>query len=257
MAVAEASDTARTGDELQRNRAFVEYLVGRPLRLAEQAMDVLGIDEALNTAKEELDLAVKAEQKRAVTRAISTHRRVELDLTGRMLEPLEKLFRLGRREAYAELERLGYENLTRVYAADPQHPELDEHAGLLEVALRGLAIKIENRRVEVGLTGAADDAIARALLKVPGARSIAAAAISKALTAGLSATFTANAGLVPCWEYTAALDAGSCEICAPLDGTEYTTLDELFDVLPGFGPNPLCLGGDRCRCRAIPCGPDG
>jgi hypothetical protein len=53
------------------------------------------------------------------------------------------------------------------------------------------------------------------------------------------------------------LDGGTCDICAPMDGTEYHSLDELYTVLPDFGPNPNCLGGGRCRCRAIPCGPDG
>jgi hypothetical protein len=256
VAVAERTG-ARSTDDLARNRPFVEYLIGRPLRHAEQAMDVLGLDEALNNEKEELDLAIRAEQKYAVHRAVQRQRKIKLQLTHRMLQPLEQLFRLGRQEARAELARLGYPVIHRQLVAQPQHPELDQHAETLKVALAGLSVKLERNRAEVDLADVSQDAIVRALLKVPGARSIAAAAISKALTAGLSATFTANADLVPCWEYTAVLDAGSCEICAPLDGTEYHSIDELFDVLPGFGPNPLCLGGDRCRCRAIPCGPDG
>jgi hypothetical protein len=36
----------------------------------------------------------------------------------------------------------------------------------------------------------------------------------------------------------------------------YDTLDALFEVLPDFGPNPDCLGGDRCRCRAVPMPPE-
>jgi len=65
---------------------------------------------------------------------------------------------------------------------------------------------------------------------------------------GMGQTWEANQDLVRGWEYTAILDGGTCDACAPLDGTQYATLEELFLVLPDFGPNPECFGGGRCRC---------
>jgi hypothetical protein len=32
----------------------------------------------------------------------------------------------------------------------------------------------------------------------------------------------------------------------------FLTLDEAYVVLPNFGPNPLCFGDGRCRCRLVP-----
>jgi hypothetical protein len=241
-----------TADDLAADRFQVEKLIGRPLRLNEQAIDVLGIDAALNTAKEDLDRAIKAEQKRAIHRALGTRKHIQLELTGAILDPLERLFRLGRREAYAELQRQGYETARRAFIAQPKHPQLLDHVDAVNGGLHGLSIKLERARFNLESNQVGTPAIARALLKVPGGRAIAAAAISRAFTTGLQQTFEANQDLVDGWEYTSVLDSGTCDACAPLDGTEYATLDELFNVLPGFGPNPFCLGGDRCRCRAIP-----
>jgi hypothetical protein len=129
-------DRPRTLAELDALRPLVEHLTGRPLRKYERAMDVLGIDDVLNDAKEDLDLAIKAEQKREIRSALKDHRRIRLELTSRMLYPLERLFRLGRREAYAELERLGYENMTSAYVAQPEPPELDQQADVIRLVAR-------------------------------------------------------------------------------------------------------------------------
>jgi hypothetical protein len=242
-----------TRDELELTRDLVEAAIGRPLRMNERSIDVLGLDKALNDAKDDVEQAVRAEQKRAVARGLRNEKRIALDLTKPMLEPLERLFRLGRREALAELQRAGYPEPRRAFAAVPEHPELDDHASHLHRLLHGFSVRIENRRVEMQAGDYAQDAIAAALLRVPGARDVASRAISKALTLGLAQTFEANQDLVTCWEYTAVLDGGTCDVCAPLDGSEYQTLGDLFVVLPDFGPNPECLGRERCRCRAVPC----
>lgn len=44
-------------------------------------------------------------------------------------------------------------------------------------------------------------------------------------------------------EYSALLDGSVCESCEPEDGKRAKSEDELEPA-----PNPLCLGGDRCRC---------
>ena len=232
----------------------LEAIVGRPLRQAEQAIDVLGLDAALNQAKTDLEAAVQAEQKRAVNQVVRHHGRLELTVTRAILEPLERLYRLGRDEAYLELQRLGYQP-RRAYAAEPHYTPLDPLAELVATFLRGLSLRIAREHLEIDTGDVATNAIARALLQVPGARNIASQAISSALTAGLAQTFEANQDLVSGWEYTSVLDGGTCPSCSELDGTSYPSWDAIQEVLPNGGPNPYCDGGNRCRCRPVPLGP--
>lgn len=246
---------------LDRTYALVARRIGRELRRAEQAIDVLRLDGALNDAKDELDDAIRAEMLR-VTEAWARHGgRPLMQLTPDMRGPLEQLHDLGVDEGLLELARLGY--------TDPQPPERafaapdpDPAAGLagvfdtMEQGLAGITVRIEDELVAADLADMTSQAIARALLRVPGARDLASRVVSSALTSGLQLTFEENSTLVACWEYTAILDGGTCEVCAPLDGSRYRSLAALFEVLPGFGPNPRCRGGGRCRCRAVPCPPD-
>lgn len=246
---------------LERTYAIVEKAIGRPLRDTEKAIDVLKLDAALERAKDELEQAIRDETLRA-TRAWLAGRapRPRPVVTPRMRAILADLERLGREEARLELERLGYTGVrtgARSYAApDPlAGGGVIEALSAIDLGLSGLTVRIEDELVHADLTGATSNAIARALLRVPGGRDIASRVISTALTGGLAATFEENAGMVGGWEYTAVLDGGTCEVCEPLDGTRYATLEGLFRVLPNFGPNPRCRGGGRCRCRAVPLPP--
>jgi hypothetical protein len=233
----------------ERYYAAVEQLIGRQLREAERHIDVLGLDRVLNAAKDELHHAIEAEKRRAIRRALRGNGLVRLELTRAMLAPLERLFRLGRREAVLELAAAGYQ--ARALEAEPM-PELRNVADLLRRRLRGVSVRVQSEWVALDLRDLATNALLRALYRTPGARDAASRVVSKALTSGLSATFSDAGGTVTSWEYTSVLDGGTCDVCAELDGTTYDTIDELFAVLPDFGPNPLCDGGDRCRCRAVP-----
>jgi hypothetical protein len=241
----------RSAVELGEQRARVEALVGRPLRQAEQAIDVLGLDTALGRAKDELARAIEAEKRRAIRRRMRVGG-LRIQLTPAMLAPLERLFRLGRREARAELQRLGYEIPRRALASEPHYDELAEVAALMREALYRLQLNVERRYASVQFSEATTASMIRALYTVPGARDIASRVVSSALTAGLGATFEHNAGLVGGWEYTAVLDGHTCGECESLDGETYDTWEAIQEVLPGGGPNPSCSGGGRCRCRAVP-----
>lgn len=240
-------------------RAGVERRIGRPLRAAEQAIDVEYLDRVLNDAKDDLERAIRDEMLLATRRWLrGGSRKPVMRITPAMREPLERLHRIGRSEARAELDRAGYP--VRAHAAhdpNPHHPDgLKETIETVGKGLPGVSVRIRDELVDADLSDAAAAAIARALLNVPGARDIASRVVSTALYSGMGATFEEHADLVPCWEYTAVLDAATCEECEPLDGTEYHSLDDLFEVLPNFGPNPNCDGGGRCRCRAVPCAQD-
>lgn len=93
-------------------------------------------------------------------------------------------------------------------------------------------------------------------MEEPGVRSVTANVLSKPFDAGLADTYAPHEDSLGGWEYSAVLDGGTCDICAPLDGSVYRTLRELYAVLPEFGPNPGCRGRGRCRCRGIPLPPD-
>lgn len=55
------------------------------------------------------------------------------------------------------------------------------------------------------------------------------------------------------YEYTPILDDNVCEVCAPLDGYQYTVQELTNRGLNLKSPvNPECLGKGRCRCNWIP-----
>lgn len=247
---------------LERTYALVERKIGRPLRDPEKAIDILKLDAALERAKDDLDQAIHTEMLRA-TRAWARAGEgpfPALAITARMRAVLADLERLGRDEGVLELERLGYRDIRKGHRSYKAHDPIPgggipEILSTMDLGLAGLRVRIQDELVHADLGAASEDAIARALLQVPGGRDIASRVISTALTSGFAATFEENAHLVGGWEYTAVLDGGTCEVCAPLDGSRYATLPELFQVLPNFGPNPSCRGGGRCRCRAVPLPP--
>lgn len=231
--------------------ARARQVVARELTDAETAIDVVRLDRALRDAKNEVDAAIHDETVRAVELWISQGGSPRLRVTREMLAPLEQLHDLGREEARLELERLGYQLPARALIEErPGGP--DDLAGYLGRNLGAIEVRIEDELVRADLAGLSRGALAQALLEIPGGRDIASRIVSTALIGGLAGTFTDHADLVPAWQYTAILDGGTCDQCRPLDGTTYQTLDELFRVLPNFGPNPRCLGGGRCRCRAVP-----
>lgn len=236
---------------------LAEAMVGRTLRKAEQAIDVLRLDQALNGAKDELEAAIFAEMIAATASWVAgVATSPALRVTPDMLLPLDRLVQIGRDEGLLELERLGYEGVqgpARLFAHATPAPEGRDLEGYLRTNLARIERHIEDELVTADLGAASQSAIAQALLAVPGGRDIASRVISTALIDGLGMTFEANEHLIRCWEYTAVLDAGTCPRCAPLDGKRYDSLQALFVDLPNFGPNPHCRGGGRCRCRAVPC----
>lgn len=239
-------------------RARVEEAIGRELRDAETAIDVLLLDQALNQAKDDVEQAIREEMIRAVEAwAGGSAPRPTVYVTEEMIGPLNRLAELGQAEALNELRRLGYDlarpaGETRRFAADPLPPADRDLRDYLGRNAGGLTVRIEDELVAADLAGASRQAIAQALLDVPGARDIASRIVSTALAEGLTLTFDANQHLVEGWEYTAVMDAATCPSCASLDGKQYRTLAELYVDLPNFGPNPHCHGGGRCRCRGLP-----
>src|ERR1035437_1382570 len=96
--------------ELELARPLVERSIGRELRHSERVVDVFGLVHALERAKADLAKAIKAEQRRAARAVVlGGKRKIALKHTAAMREPLDRLRRLGQREAIAELRRAGYD----------------------------------------------------------------------------------------------------------------------------------------------------
>jgi hypothetical protein len=236
----------------ERRRAL-EQRIGRALTAAEQHIQVEQIDETLNRAKDLLDAEIRAEQARLAT-AIADGHGGQLTPTPRMLAILAGLREHGAAHALSELASMGYPTRAR---RQHQAPSDDELAGRLRARLGDLTIKVQQHAVGLDLSSLATAAIEKALSDVLGARAIAADLVAPAFDAGLGDTFEQHADLVEAWQYTAVLDAGSCDPCSELDGTEYDSWDAIQEVLPDGGPSIVCEGGDRCRCRAVPLPPSG
>lgn len=234
--------------------ALAALLAGRPLRQAEEAIDVAKLDAAMTDAKDAVDEAIQAEMLRA-TLAWAKGGLLALNVTAAMLAPLDELEALGREEAWKELERAGYRLPARSFAQIEEFPDDRDPAAYLARNLGAIKIRIEQDLVQADLSGLAADAVARALLRVPGGRDIASRIVSTALVNGLAQTWEEVADEISGWEYSAVLDGGTCDRCQPLDGTRYASWDEIQVVLPNGGPNARCLGGGRCRCRAVPLPP--
>jgi len=230
--------------------AVHERLAGRQLSEAEEAIDVALLDRSMSKAKDAVEQAIRAEVK-AAAKAYPVTETITLTVTDDMLDPLDRLRLLGKQEAWLELERLGYDVAGRRYI-DPGPDGPEGLYGYLVRWLRALGIRIEDELVSLDIGSVAQAALIRAALQVPGARDIASRMVSTALIGGLAETFDTVADIVDEWEYTSVLDGGTCDVCRPLNGSRYASLPALFDVLPNFGPNPRCLGGGRCRCRAVP-----
>lgn len=231
--------------------SVVEQAVGRPLRQAEQAIDVARLDRALQQAKDAIDAEIQAEMLRATLRWRDLGVPPRLRVTDAMLAPLRDLHDLGREEARLELGRLGYPARSFARATEPAPQGPDDLEAYIGRQLPAIAVQIEAELVDVDLSALAD-AIARALLRIPGGRDIASRVVSTALVGGLARTWDQVETDVGGWEITAVLDAATCGPCNQNDGLRFRTRAQAYAFLPNGGPAVYCLGGGRCRCRLVP-----
>jgi hypothetical protein len=232
----------------------LEQRIGRKLTAAEHHVAVEQIDQLLNHAKDDLEAAIRSEQAR-LARQLAVHGNGALQVTVRMRQILRRLQQSGRNHGQRELHSMGYQ-IRRHAAGDTPGPgSAGDFDDTLQARLRKLTVKINEDALGGDITTVAVTAIERAVIKVLGARSIAADLVSPVFISGLAQTFEQHADAVEAWQYTGVLDQGQCDPCASQEGEIFATLAALFAVLPAFGPNPDCLGGDRCRCRAVPVPP--
>lgn len=223
---------------------------------ASTVIDVQADTDALDSAREKAAAAIRRECGRAL-RAWRDHGEAPVvRLTPALASIIVGLYRHGRRQARAEIQRTtgAPPPARRMATVSPNPDEWPER--LIPVGQRILSeLRVLSRRLENDLPGQPwfdMEALPRTVARLPGPAGIAAGAVSSPYTSGLADTYEDNADLFGGWQYTAVLDGGTCDVCRPLDGTTYPTLAAAYLDLPDFGPNPECRGGWRCRCRLVP-----
>lgn len=251
----------------------------RRLTEAEKRADLLAINKLLDDAKDDLALQVTAAQRTAISKWLAGAP-LAIRITRRMLRLIQRLYRSGQGHALAEALAMGV-TLERAPVlpagglllpplpggpAVPLAPPrlIGTPDGLVprepveilrgELSVLGRKVERDGFNLDVGLT--LDRAQARQLMRdAAGARNVASQVVSPAFHDGLASVYIPNAERFEGWQYSSALDSKACGPCLDEDGREFGTLQEALAVLPRFGGNPYCHGGNRCRCRLHPITP--
>lgn len=256
---------------------MAEERLGRALTAGELHLDIIGYGRDLDTAKDELAAAIQAELRRAIRAQLTGRGDPELRITPAMEQVLLGLHETGRRHARREMESMGVrsfadeddepgsqfqgiknviDRVNRARAAGRDVPEALERIfpflTRLGSQLREIGLRMRKEAVGFELGEQAQARLAEILeRKIPGALDAAGRLVSGTLTSGLAAEWE-NVPGIKTWVYSAVMDGNTCQPCGDLDGWEFDTLEEAYQYLPNFGPNPLCFGDGRCRCRLVP-----
>lgn len=244
----------------ERVRIYAEARLGRPLTAAEEHIDIIGADAAMEAAKRALHRAVAREQGRYSRSAARGHTD-RMQVTPGMYRALTGIWKAGKEGAEEEMRSMGvvpypepraYDEFDRLAVLGVLRDGLDAE---MLAQVQALQVKVDRVGAEASLQGLAFTAVARKMAQVPGALNVASQMISGAYNGGLAFTYENNQDLFTGWQYTAVMDASTCEFCALYDGQVWQSLDDAYVVMPNFGPNPSCLGRGRCRCRLVPLPP--
>lgn len=238
-------------------RLYAEARLGRPLTDGERALDLVGLDVDLAEGKARLEAAIEEEKRRALESRLDGGSPA-LSITPEMEEVVASIVEAGRRHAREEIERLvgrGFEEDVREFQ---EGGWLDRLLGNLIRYLTAIRVRVNAEAGAAEFEGASritEELIDRLDERIPGSRDAASRLVSGLFIGGLGEVYEENAHLFPCFTYSAVMDGATCEVCRRFDGTRYETWAEGETHLPGGGPNPLCLGDGRCRCRLVPCAP--
>jgi len=254
-----------------------EERLGRNLTTGELHLDIIGWGRDLDEGKAQLAEAIQAELNRAIRALVAGKGNDSLRITPAMEDALVELYEKGVEHARREQESMGL----RAFAEDDDEeprgvhgimdyvnrrqaqglPVADKFLRLVPFLSRlyGMMRAIEERMRKEALVldfGAMTQGRLFEILerKVPGATDAAGRIVSGAMTSGLGKTWEEYPGILA-WQYSAVMDGATCAVCRAEDGRVFQTIGAAFQVLPNFGPNPLCYGDGRCRCRLVPVPP--
>jgi hypothetical protein len=241
-------------------QAQAELRLGRSLTTGELAIDIERADADLAEGKARLAAAIEKE-KRRVVKAHLSGRVGRMKVTPEMILALRWLYGRGRDHALAEMERLGVKpRRRRTYARSRGNvpSKVAAMIGSLRRRLFKVDVRVNEETARLRFEAEAGRSIsmlaAEIERQIPGALEAASYLVSTGFTAGVADVYEAHADLFSGWQYTAVMDNATCDECEARDGEEYRTIEEMYAVLPDFGPNPDCYGEGRCRCRGVPLG---
>ncbi len=170
----------------------------------------------------------------------------------RLKGALSRLADEGRRQVADELNEQNGKNFI-LKLASKQVTDGDEFDDLTDATLSRVVNDVQSRAVGaavslVTLGVAAADFRARLKGQLDGLseapqEQAAAMAANRALAMGRADEMEAREGEIERFQWSSILDANLCEECAPLDGKEAESLDDLPDA-----PYEFCLGMALCRC---------
>lgn len=136
-----------------------------------------------------------------------------------------------------------------------ERPAQEPPEDRLRAMLNAMRVRLQNEAGGVEFADFSRELLDRLDKKIPGARDAASRLVSGLLFRGIGEVYEHNSDLFPCFIYSAVMDAATCAACRTFDGRRYSSWILGERDLPGGGPNPLCLGDGRCRCRLVPCPP--
>lgn len=245
-------------------------ILSREPRDAEKAVDLKGIAHSYDSGKERLGRVLKAIRDDLITQSVEEVKKYkagniyELVLTPpvtaqkKIRKEIDAAFLVGRDQVAKELAK-------SKAGAFPETKELSfasKLTRLVDLLVSRMVNEIQTRAANVfaslGTLGLEDETIVSRLKDELGEQSLkvfesfASQAVNAAINAGRDAEAEERKDEWARVEYSAILDANTCDECEDADGM---TASDVSDLPPA--PNPDCKGGAQCRCFHIFIGEEG
>lgn len=216
----------------------------RELRLAEKRVNFAAIDAALTQGVEKLK-AAGAPATRAIALAVKdgkSTKRLQKRLAAALAPVLVSLRKFGAEQVYREAKQARHgeppalpEGGTDIVAA----AMAEKIAGRIQYSFDNFDEELDPEAVDAALADAADSALGI----------VARYSVTTPLNEGRDQAATALADQISSAQYSALLDAATCDACDAKDGEEYEIGTSEYD--DAEVPNPDCAGGSNCRCVLV------
>lgn len=248
----------------------------RALTLAEQSVNFGEIDGKLTGAVDAMTRAVAGVQAKQIakladlaTKAIAAKdfkklEDIDVPFRAEMAAAIEgvltDLYTYGRQQVKQELDKQTGAKLAESWPA----PLTEADAALIREFLKTrakananiLATKLKSSvtfgaldQIKAGVVDRQSLETAMTVLSDKELQQAAEYSVNEAFNFGRSSEAQAAADDIASVQYSALLDDGTCDVCAPLDGQEWDYADPRTELYANG--NPQCDGRGRCRCMEV------
>jgi HK97 family phage portal protein len=228
----------------------------------EQVVDLKGMVEDQQSIKDKIASALQTLRKDLIAEAAEKGKTIsEAELYQLTLTPSREIYRRLERilgQAIADggkqvVEELAAQGVRQAVVAATDATVLGSIVDLtVSRAVNEMQTRAINQLAIQLVTGTPQDQAADNLSLILSGQSeqwtedYAGRAANSGIQEGRGETLLENAELIDRYQYSALLDANTCEACAEADGMESDNIEDLPEV-----PNPDCAGFDRCRCFIV------